>query len=140
MNTAQIVAWVFRGLTALIFLVMGVNHFRPRSARGMARIVPPSMRREGILRPINLVYFTGVCELAGGIGVLLPWTRLIAAIALVVFLIAVFPANAYASQHPREVWSGGHPVLAATSRAGAVDRACARRGTARLVRDQCVCV
>ncbi|HEY1529816.1 MAG TPA: hypothetical protein VGF80_03305 [Galbitalea sp.] len=102
MNTAQIVAWVFRGLTALIFLVMGVNHFRPRSARGMARIVPPSMRREGILRPINLVYFTGVCELAGGIGVLLPWTRLIAAIALVVFLIAVFPANAYASQHPEK--------------------------------------
>jgi uncharacterized membrane protein len=100
MDSVDIVAWVLRGLTALTFIFMGISHFRRRSARGMARIVPPRIRREGMLRPINLVYFTGVCELAGGVGILLPWTRLAAAIALTVFLIAVFPANAYASRHP----------------------------------------
>ena len=66
----------------------------------MARMIPPRMRREGILKPLNLVYVTGVCEVLGGVGILLPWTRLAAAIALAVFLVAVFPANAYAAQHP----------------------------------------
>jgi len=100
MDVATIIAWVLRAIVAAVFLGMGINHFRPRAARGMARMIPPRMRREGVLRPINLVYFTGVCEILGGIGILLPWTRLAAAIALTVFLIAVFPANAYAAQHP----------------------------------------
>jgi uncharacterized membrane protein len=102
MNAVPVVAWILRAVTAIIFLGMGINHFRPRAARAMARIIPPYLRREGLLRPINLVYFTGVCELLGGVGILLPWTRLPAAIALTVFLIAVFPANAYASQHPEK--------------------------------------
>ncbi len=94
------IAWILRGLVALIFIGMGVNHFLPRSARGMARMIPPFLRREGMLKPINLVYFTGVCEIAGGVGILVPATSLAAAIALTVFLIAVFPANAYAAEHP----------------------------------------
>lgn len=102
MNAATIIAWVLRGVTAAIFLGMGINHFRPRAARGMARIIPPRMRREGMLDPVNLVYFTGVCEILGGAGILVPWTRMIAAVALTVFLVAVFPANAYASQHPEK--------------------------------------
>ncbi|HEX4443085.1 MAG TPA: hypothetical protein VHZ81_05900 [Galbitalea sp.] len=91
------VAWILRGITAAIFLVMGINHFRPRVARGMAAMIPPTIRRDGILKPLNLVYFTGVCELLGAVGILLPWTRLAAGIALAVFLVAVFPANAYAA-------------------------------------------
>ena len=102
MDTVTVVAWVLRAMVAVTFLVMGVNHFRPRAARAMARIVPPYLRRDGALNPLNLVYLTGVCELAGGGGILLPWTRLAAAIALAVFLVAVFPANAYASQHPEK--------------------------------------
>jgi uncharacterized membrane protein len=102
MNAVPVVAWILRGVSAIIFVGMGVNHFRPRVARSMARIIPPYMRREGLLKPINLVYFTGVCELLGGVAILLPWTRLPAAIALTVFLIAVFPANDYASQHPEK--------------------------------------
>ena len=100
MNALPIVAWILRGVSAVIFVGMGINHFRRRAARGMARIIPPYLRREGLLKPINLVYFTGVCEILGGIGILLPWTRLPAAIALTIFLIAVFPANDYASRHP----------------------------------------
>jgi uncharacterized membrane protein len=102
MNGVDIVAWVLRGLTAAIFIGMGLNHFRPRAAHGMARIIPPWMRSDGLLKPLNLVYFTGVCEVLGGVGILLPWTRLAAGIALTVFLIAVFPANHYASQHPEK--------------------------------------
>jgi uncharacterized membrane protein len=97
---AVVVAWVLRGLVAVIFVGMGINHFLPRGSRAMARIVPPRIRRNGILKPINLVYFTGVCEILGGVGILVPATRLAAALALTVFLIAVFPANAYAAQHP----------------------------------------
>jgi uncharacterized membrane protein len=102
MDAAQITAWVLRGIVAVIFLGMGINHFRPRAARGMAAIIPPRMRREGLLKPINLVYFTGACEILGGIGILVPPTRLAAAIALTIFLIVVFPANDYASQHPEK--------------------------------------
>ena len=94
---------IARGVTtlalALLFLGMGVTHFVPRVSRGMAAMIPPYLRRDGLLRPINLVYFTGVCELAGGAG-LLTALRPLAAIALVVFLVAVSPANAYAAQHP----------------------------------------
>jgi uncharacterized membrane protein len=48
------------------------------------------------------VAITGVCEIAGAAGLLVPWDglRLAAGICLVVFLIAVFPANAYAARDP----------------------------------------
>ena len=100
MDAVTVVAWVLRGIVAVAFIGMGINHFRPRAARGMARMIPPRLRREGILKPINLVYFTGACEVLGGVGILLPWTRLAAGIALAVFLVLVFPANAYAARNP----------------------------------------
>jgi len=84
----------------VLFIGMGISHFRPGPARTMAAMIPPSMRRPGVLRPMNLVYLTGVCEIVGGVGLALPATRLAASVALIVFLIAVFPANAYASRHP----------------------------------------
>lgn len=98
----EIVQWVLRIAIALVFVGMGINHFRPGPARVMARFIPPSIRREGLLSPINLVYFTGVCEIAGGIGILIPWVRTAAAIGLVLFLILVFPANAHAAANPAE--------------------------------------
>ncbi|QWT25090.1 DoxX family protein [Subtercola sp. PAMC28395] len=83
----------------IVFVVMGINHFLPSGRRTMAAMIPPSMRRAGILSPSNLVLFTGLCEIAGGVGLFLPATRPIAAVALAVFLVAVFPANAYAAAH-----------------------------------------
>ncbi|MEO6943908.1 MAG: DoxX family protein [Lacisediminihabitans sp.] len=90
---------LLRILLAFVFFGMGILHFLPKVARGMAAMIPPRIRRGDLLRPINLVYFTGVCEIAGAVGLLLPATRVAAALALVVFLIAVFPANAYAAKH-----------------------------------------
>jgi len=85
---------------AVLFVAMGVAHFVPSVARGMAAIIPPRLKGTGLRSGKSLVRLTGVCEVAGGIGLLVPQTHLAAAIALIVFLVAVFPANVYASQHP----------------------------------------
>jgi uncharacterized membrane protein len=90
-----IVLWAL----VVMFVVMGVNHFRRGPARTMAAMIPPFLHSEGALTPLRLVYLTGVCEVAGGIGLAIPATRLAASVALIVFLVAVFPANAYAARH-----------------------------------------
>lgn len=100
MTPAEVLQWIDRVALALIFVGMGITHFRPGPARVMAKTIPPALRREGLLRPLNLVYLTGVCEIAGGIGILLPPTRTAAAVALVVFLIAVWPANNHLAENP----------------------------------------
>lgn len=89
-----------RALLAVGFVVMGISHFRAEPARMMAALIPPGLRFTGALSPANLVRFTGLCEIAGGLGLLLPATTFAAAIGLMFFLIAVFPANAYAAEHP----------------------------------------
>ena len=48
--------------------------------------------------PRAMVYFTGMCELAGAIGLLIPSLRLAAGIALIVFFILAFPANVKAAR------------------------------------------
>jgi len=42
-----------------------------------------------------MVTFTGVCEIVGAIGLLVPRMRRVAAIALILFLIAVLPARIF---------------------------------------------
>jgi uncharacterized membrane protein len=90
---------VIRWLLAAAFAFMGVLHFLPGPRRGMAAMIPPRLRGRDPRTPARLVAFTGVCELAGAVGLLIPGVRYVAAVALIVFLIAVFPANAYAAQH-----------------------------------------
>ena len=101
MTTPELVRLVLRILLAAVFAFMGVTHFVPRVARGMRAMIPPTLRRPGMPSPAVLVAFTGVAELAGAVGLLAPWPTLreLAGIALVVFLVLVFPANAYAAQH-----------------------------------------
>ncbi len=102
MTPFEIVQLVLRILVALIFVPMGLNHFRPKMARGMAAMIPPWIKRGGLLSGKNLVRFTGVCEVAGGIGLVLPSTSFLAGMLLILFLIAVFPANHYASERPQQ--------------------------------------
>jgi uncharacterized membrane protein len=47
--------------------------------------------------PRAMVFFTGFCELAGAIGLVIPATRRAAGIALILFFIAVLPANIQAA-------------------------------------------
>jgi uncharacterized membrane protein len=51
-------------------------------------IVPPWLPS-----PSTLVAVSGVCEIAGGLGILVPLTRRAAGIGLIALLVAVFPAN-----------------------------------------------
>jgi uncharacterized membrane protein len=94
MQTAQQIVTI---ALAAAFVFMGIAHFIPASARTMGAMIPQRMR---VMSARRLVQFTGVCEIAGGIGLLVPVLHLAAAIALIVFLVAVFPANACAARHP----------------------------------------
>jgi uncharacterized membrane protein len=83
-----------RLLLGVAFVGAGINHFV--MPRAYARIVPPSMKD----RAQSLVAVSGVAEVAGGLGVLLPWTRRIAGLGLIALLVAVFPANLYMARTP----------------------------------------
>ena len=58
----------------------------------LARMVP-----DVIPHPMAVIYFTGACEILGTIGLLVPSVRLVAGVALIVFFIAVLPANIHAA-------------------------------------------
>ena len=100
-----------RVVLALVFIGAGIAHFRPTVQRTMAAMIPPRLRSAGLANPANLVVFTGVCEIAGGLGLLYPPTMALAAWALVVFLAAVFPANAYAARHPKRFGRVAIPLV-----------------------------
>lgn len=104
----DIAQWIVRIALAIAFAVMGVSHFVPSVTRTMSAMIPPPIRFR-FPSPKQLVWFTGVCELAGAIGILVPWTRLAAGICLIVFLIVVFPANAYAARHPERFGRAAFP-------------------------------
>ena len=83
-----------RGLLAAFFIGAGVNHFV--IPRPYEQIVPPRLQGKAKL----LVQISGVAELAGGLGVLLPGTRRLSGLGLIALLAAVFPANVYMAQEP----------------------------------------
>jgi uncharacterized membrane protein len=84
-----------RALLGAFFIQAGVNHFvMPGPYR---RIVPPGMGD-----PDTLVKLSGVAEIAGGLGVLLPPTRRLAGLGLVALLAAVFPANLHMARNPEQ--------------------------------------
>ncbi|MEJ3403815.1 hypothetical protein WDJ51_03625 [Rathayibacter sp. YIM 133350] len=96
---------------AIAFAAMSVLHFVPSTARGMAAIIPPAMKGTGLLSGRSLVRLTGLCEAAGAVGLLVPVLRTPAAIALCLFLVAVFPANAYAAAHPERFGRIAVPLI-----------------------------
>jgi uncharacterized membrane protein len=71
---------------AALFAFAGTMHF-VIPEQYMA-IMPPAL-------PLHreLVYLSGVLEIAGGLGLLVPRTRRAAGIGLILLLIAVWPAN-----------------------------------------------
>ena len=80
------------GLAAM-FVLTGVAHFAPPMRRDLIAIVPPRLPAPGLL-----VAVTGVLELLGAVGLLLPATRIAAAGCLWLLMLAMFPANVYASR------------------------------------------
>jgi uncharacterized membrane protein len=102
---------VLRILVAVVFIIAGISHFAPSVQRTMAAMIPPRLRFTGWRSPSNLVIFTGVCEILGGIGLLVPATRVTSGVALAVFLVAVFPANAYAARHKERFGAVAIPLI-----------------------------
>ncbi|MFC5156626.1 DoxX family protein [Streptomyces amakusaensis] len=78
---------------ALMFVFTGVAHFVPRLRAEIIDMVPPSLPRPGLL-----VTVTGVLELAGAVGLLIPATARWAAAGLILLMIAMFPANISAAR------------------------------------------
>lgn len=73
-------------LIGFIFVMAGILHFlKP----GMyVKIMP-----DYIPWHRAMIYISGVAEIAGGIGMLIPELRYAAAIGLILLLLAVYPAN-----------------------------------------------
>ena len=76
----------------VMFVFTGVAHFT-KMKHDMARMVPAAFPG-----PMGLIYFTGVCELLGAVGLLVAKTREAAALALIALLVAMFPANVKAAR------------------------------------------
>jgi uncharacterized membrane protein len=77
---------VFRWIFTVVMVFAGVNHFlSPEPYVAMMPEVLPAH--------LALVYISGVAEIAGGLGLILPQTRKLAAWGLILLFVAVFPAN-----------------------------------------------
>ena len=90
--------------TGLTFIFTGASHFFIPDK--FMEIMPPF-----IPAPLLMIYASGIFEILGGIGLIIPRTRRAAALSLILLLIAVFPANIYTAWN--NVQLGGfmsHPV------------------------------
>jgi len=97
-----------RWALAVMFLFTAFAHFGPQRA-DLVRMVPDAFPAPGLL-----VTLTGFAEIAGAIGLLVPRIAPIAATALAVLLVAVFPANVYAAAEGVEI--SGRAVMGAVPR------------------------
>jgi uncharacterized membrane protein len=84
-----------RRLCGPFFVFAGVMHFVIPKA--YQRIVPPYLPQ-----PELLVYASGVAEIAGGAGLMVPAARRRAGWWLITTLLAVFPANLHMALHPEQ--------------------------------------
>jgi uncharacterized membrane protein len=91
------------------FVLAGALHFAiPKSYEAMMPRYLPAHR--------ELVYASGVAEIAGGVGLMHPRTRSWAGWWLIATLVAVFPANLNMALNPdrcAQLVPGGEPALIA---------------------------
>lgn len=82
---------ILRVIFSISLIIVGITHFiRPEQ---YARIVPP------IFPAYTSVYVSGVLEILGGIGLMIPSVSVLAAWGLIALFIGVFPANIYMTLH-----------------------------------------
>ncbi|MEO6246636.1 MAG: DoxX family protein [Opitutaceae bacterium] len=89
---------------AVFFTAAGANHFRaPAIYLGM---MPPWLPWPQAMNAIS-----GAAEMLGGIGLMVPRTRRLAAWGLIVLLIAVFPANLHVALQGRMPGTDFSPLV-----------------------------
>lgn len=82
---------ILRVIFSVCLIIVGITHFlKPEQ---YARIVPP------LFPPFASVYLSGLFEILGGIGLMIPPLNVAAAWGLIALFIAVFPANIYMALH-----------------------------------------
>jgi uncharacterized membrane protein len=102
-------AWCLRGGLALMFLLTASAHWGKQRGDLIAmvpRVFP---------RPDLLVSATGVFEILGAVGLLIPAIAPVAAACLAMLLIALFPANIRAARERLTI--GGRPATVLPLRA-----------------------
>lgn len=90
---------------AIMFVFTGVAHFT-KTREDLVRMVPPQFPS-----PSMLVTLTGIAELLGAIGLLIPGLSRWAAWALALLLVAMFPANIYAARSGHSIAGRPHTPL-----------------------------
>jgi uncharacterized membrane protein len=76
---------------SLMFTFTGAAHFT-RLSKDMARMIPSFFPQ-----PMSIIYITGVFEIMGAAGLLIPRFRSLTGICLVLLLIGMFTANVSAA-------------------------------------------
>ena len=77
---------ILRWVLTAVMVAAGANHFyNPAPYLGMMPDALPAH--------VLLVQISGIAEILGGLGLILPQTRRLAAWGLIALLVAVFPAN-----------------------------------------------
>jgi uncharacterized membrane protein len=94
---------------AVAFVGTGILHFV--RAEAFISIMPPYLPAHR-----ELVYLSGVFEILGGIGLLIPFLRRVAGWGLIALLLAVLPANVHMAMNPDDFDHLGIPLWALYAR------------------------
>lgn len=88
------------GMTVFIIFT-GFSHFKFQ--KGMVMMIP-----DYIPAKLFWVYFTGVLEIAAGIGLMIPPLREFTAVSLICFYVLVFIANIHSSKKNINIFKADH--------------------------------
>jgi uncharacterized membrane protein len=88
---------ILRLAMAALYIAAGALHLAATHA--FAVIVPPAVPFPGAV-----VVMTGVCEVAGAVGLAVPATRRLAGLMLAIYAFCVWPANVYQAFWHVRLW------------------------------------
>jgi uncharacterized membrane protein len=93
LGVGRLSSWREAGLlaVAITFLFTGATHFTAIK-HDYATMLPGPLSGN-----LGVIYLTGALQMAGAVGLLIPRTRRLAGICLVLLLVAMFPGNVYAA-------------------------------------------
>lgn len=86
------VAMAARIAMAVMLVFTAIGHFK--FPEGMALMIPKSIPFK-----LEMIYLTGVLEIAGAIGLLVPGWRGVTGWCLILFFLLILPANIHAALH-----------------------------------------